>query len=138
MSAWWAWSATSWHWILYILGLAAIGAVTGAVLYYRDPPGEAAELEHDLDAAFAAPQYLPGPVSDSPAARTLPMSAGASTSRVGEHHLEQPHYPALDPLLRPGWLEDQLETGRRRHARQMYMQGRWRAQMLAEIAAWAA
>jgi hypothetical protein len=129
ISAWLSWSEAPWHWVLYILGLAVISAVTGVVLYYRDPPGEAADFERELDREFGPPRYLPGPVASAEA---------LGYGRAGEHHhLEQPRYPELDPMLRPGWLEDQLAKGRQRHARQMYMQGRWRAQMLAEIAGYA-
>jgi hypothetical protein len=124
------------------LAVVTIGVVLTAILavmYYREPADEAAQLERDLDAAELEPlPDLPGPVSDGPAARTLPMSADASTSRAGELHLIQPHYPELDPLLDPLWLDQQLADGRWRTARQVYIQGLWRAQMLAEIIEWAA
>jgi hypothetical protein len=133
MSAWLAWSAAAWHWTLYPLAAAVIAAAVGGWLYYREPPEEAARYERELDREFGPPRYLPGP-----ALARIDALTGLPANRAGEFHLEQPRYPELDPQLRPDWLEDQLERGRRRHARQMLMQGRWRAQMLAEIAAWAA
>jgi hypothetical protein len=149
MSAWLAWSAAGWHWAIYPLAAAVITAAVGGWLYYREPPGEAAQYERELDREFAPPRYLPGPArrgedreKDRGLGADRVMASGSqrtdslhSEGRAGELH--QPRYPELDPQLRPDWLEDQLDRGRRRHARQMLMQGRWRAQMLAEIAAWA-
>jgi hypothetical protein len=151
VSVWLSWSATGWHWTLYILAAAAVTAVTGAVLYYHEPAGQVAAYDRELDRQFT-PTYLPGPAGARvttasrssgavmPAAGTdeslYPLEmARAAVGRVGEFHLQQPRYPQLGPQLRPDWLEHQLDRGRARHARQMLMQGRWRAQMLAEIAA---
>jgi hypothetical protein len=126
MTAWLHWSATSWHWLIYILAAAAIAAVTGGVLYYRDPPAEAALFEHDLDAAFSPPPVsLPGPVT--------PMR------RAGELHLLEDHHERyVDPrLLSPDWYEVQARRNRERYARQVYIQAKWRAASLALIAEYA-
>jgi hypothetical protein len=134
MNAWLNWSTTGLHWLIYpgaaliLLGLT----VFTAVRYYREPPDQAAQFERELDREQGPPLYLPGP-----ALARIDALMGLPANRVGEHHVEYPGQPSPDPRLRPDWLEDQLDRGRRRHARQMYLQGRWRAQMLAEIAGYA-
>lgn len=131
MTAWWHWLLAGWR-LEIITGSAGLAALAArAVAYYREPRAEARQLDRDLDAQF---ERLPvtgelDPIPDLPGPVLAPMAEG----RVGEFHLIQPHYPELSPPLDPHWLDRQLAQGRRRHARQMYIQGRWRAQMLAEI-----
>jgi hypothetical protein len=135
MTAWWHWLLAGWR-LEIIAGSAALAALAArAVAYYREPRAEARQLDRDLDAQF---ERLPvtgelEPIPDLPSP-ARGASGGIRPDRAGEFHLVQPHYLELAPPLDPHWLDDQLTQGRRRHARQMYIQGRWRAQMLAEMA----